>query len=335
MSAALTGPSKLLSPLVPLYRAAIAIKNAAYDRSWMEAKRLTWPVVSVGNLSVGGSGKTPLVIRLAQLLSANHIPVDVLSRGYGRRSTEMMRVDPSGGADKSGAAENFGDEPLLIARKAGVPVYVGASRYAAGLLAEREVAGPGIHLLDDGFQHRKLARSMDIVVLHRSDFQQRLLPTGRLREPVSSLHRASAVVLRTEDADLETRLRDAGVQAPVWIQRRSLVVEPCGPAIAFSGIGRPEEFTNTLRAAGVEILAARAFRDHHRYTDADIDWIVQLARSVNAEVCITTEKDAVRLDAGQRAKLAAALSLQVARLEISLVDETAIVERMTQLLVRK
>ena len=329
MSAVRLDSQKSLIPFVPLYRVAIALKNAAYDRHWIEAKQLQWPVVSIGNLSVGGSGKTPLVIHLAQLLSAKNIPVNVLSRGYGRNSVNVARVNPSG------SAEDFGDEPLLIARKAGVPVYVGASRYEAGLLAEREAAGPGIHLLDDGFQHRKLARFMDIVVVHRSDFEQRLLPAGRLREPVSSLHRASAVVLRSEDADLETRLRDGGVKAPIWIQQRRLVVEPSRPAVGFSGIGRPEEFTSALRAAGAEVLALRAFRDHHRYTDADIDAIVELARSVGAETCITTEKDAARLDARLHAKLSSSLHLQIARLEISLADETEIVEQIAQLLVRK
>lgn len=329
MSAVRLDSQKLLIPFVPLYRAAIALKNAAYDRHWIEAKQLQWPVVSIGNLSVGGSGKTPLVIHLAQLLSAKNIPVNVLSRGYGRNSVNVARVNPSG------SAEDFGDEPLLIARKAEVPVYVGASRYEAGLLAEREAAGPGIHILDDGFQHRKLSRSMDIVVVHRSDFEQQLLPAGRLREPLSSLHRASAVVLRAEDADLETRLRHGGVRVPIWIQQRKLLVEPCGPAIAFSGIGRPEEFTSALRAAGVEVLAVRAFRDHHRYTDADIDSILQLARSVGAQACVTTEKDAMRLDARHHEKLSSALHLQLARLEVSLANEAAIVERIAQLLVRK
>ena len=179
--------------LVPAYAAAIAAKNAAYERGWAEAKRLGWPVVSVGNLSVGGSGKTPVVIRLAQLLQADGIAVDVLSRGYGRSGEGVERVDASGDAGR------FGDEPVLIARKAAVPVYVGTSRYDAGRLAERSAAGAGIHLLDDGFQHRKLARDLDIVVLHASDFVEGLLPAGRLREPLSALKRAQVVVLREED----------------------------------------------------------------------------------------------------------------------------------------
>jgi tetraacyldisaccharide 4'-kinase len=318
-----------LEPLVPLYRAAIAAKNAAYDRGWIAAKRLNWPVVSIGNLSVGGSGKTPLVIRLAQLLSAQNTSVDVLSRGYGRSSAEVGRVDPSG------SAERFGDEPLLIAQKANVPVYVGASRYAAGLLAERESRSHGIHLLDDGFQHRKLARDADIVVVHASDFRQQLLPAGRLREPLSSLRRASIIVLRAEDAALEETLRNRGIEAPVWIQHRRLAVKQQGPGIAFCGIGRPEEFFSALKANGIDLAATKSFRDHHRYQDADIDAILDLARTTGAKVCITTEKDAVRMGPTQRARLASAVPLETARLEVSLENEPAIVQQLLAMLVRK
>jgi tetraacyldisaccharide 4'-kinase len=307
----------------------MAVKNAAYDRGWISAERLRWPVVSVGNLSVGGSGKTPLVIRLAQLLTAQGLAVDVLSRGYGRSSTAVARVDPSG------SAEEFGDEPLLIAQKAVVPVYVGASRYAAGVLAERESPRHGVHLLDDGFQHRKLARDVDVVVVHSSDFEQRLLPAGRLREPLSSLRRASVIVLRSEDAELEVQIRERGVRAPVWIQHRHLAMEARGRAVAFCGIARPEEFFSALRASGVELAATRAFHDHHRYTDEDVDGLLKLCVSAGAQVCVTTEKDAVRLASNQRARLASAVRLEAAQLEVSLADEAAVVEQLLAMLVRK
>ncbi len=211
----------------------LAAKNAAYDRGWVKPQRLAWPVVSVGNLSVGGAGKTPLVIRLAQLLAAEDIPVDVLSRGYGRSGYDVERVDAEG------EAARFGDEPLLIARATGVPVYVGASRYEAGLLAEHNASSPGLHLLDDGFQHRKLARDLDIVVVHASDFVESLLPAGRLREPLTSLKRASAIVLRSEDRRVEAELRRRGISVPVWIQHRRLAVEFVTRAVAFCGIARP------------------------------------------------------------------------------------------------
>src|SRR5580698_8881757 len=139
-----------------IYGAAIAARNGLYERGWLSARRLQGPVVSVGNLSAGGSGKTPFVILLGELLKARGIRFNVLSRGYGRKSTGVLLVDPAG------LAQEFGDEPLLIARKLQVPVIVGEDRYRAGRFAEAKL-GPQLHLLDDGFQHRALARDFDIV----------------------------------------------------------------------------------------------------------------------------------------------------------------------------
>ena len=317
----------LLTPFVPLYAAAIRAKNLAYDRGWLQPRQLQWPVISVGNLSVGGSGKTPLVIHLAQLLTAQGLNVDVLSRGYGRDAKTIDRVGPEG------SSTQFGDEPILIARAAGIPVYVAANRYDAGLRAEREFDSTGAHLLDDGFQHRKLARSADIVVLHRADFDETLLPSGQLREPLSALHRASAIVLRAEDRQLESELRGRGVRAPVWIQHRRLVVTPTSHCIAFCGIARPDEFFSGLRLAGIEIAATLIYRDHHTYSDADINQLIQ--RATHAQAFVTTEKDAVRLSSQQRAKLASIAPLHIARLELSLEDEAAVTGQLMRWIMRK
>jgi tetraacyldisaccharide 4'-kinase len=315
--------------LVPLYAAAVDAKNAAYDHGWTKPQQLAWPVVSVGNLSVGGAGKTPLVIRLAQLLAAENVRVDVLSRGYGRSGPRVERVDPNGDASR------FGDEPLLIARAAKVPVYVGASRYEAGLLAERDTAGTGIHLLDDGFQHRKLARALDIVVVHASDFKESLLPAGRLREPVASLKRASVIVLRAEDGELEAELRRRGISAPVWIQHRQLAIESVTRAIAFCGIARPNEFFSALRARNVDLAATLALGDHQSYSKAEIDRLIALHRRHQAECFVTTEKDAVRMTPEQQARLKEIAPLRTARLEVSLKDESAILRHLSGLFVRK
>lgn len=315
--------------LVPVYAAAVAAKNAAYERGWAEAKRLRWPVVSVGNLSVGGSGKTPVVIRLAQLLRAEGVTVDVLSRGYGRSGSGVERVDADGDATR------YGDEPLLIARTAGVPVVVGSSRYEAGLLAERDTAGEGIHLLDDGFQRRKLARDMDIVVLHASDFEEGLLPAGRLREPLSALKRAHVMVLREEDRGLEAELRRRGIAVEVWIQSRRLVVEPMGRAVAFCGIARPEEFFDGLRAQGVEVVATRALGDHQRYSQAELERLAGMLRKHKAECFVTTEKDLARMAPDQRKWLEAVAPVHVARLEVRFENEAAVVRQLRSLLVRK
>lgn len=315
--------------LVPVYAAAVAAKNAAYERGWAEAMRLRWPVVSVGNLSVGGSGKTPVVIRLAQVLKADGVPVDVLSRGYGRSGSGVERVDADGDAAR------YGDEPLLIARTAGVPVYVGAGRYEAGLLAEKDAAQQGIHLLDDGFQHRKLARAMDIVVLHASDFAEGLLPAGRLREPLSALARAQAVVLREEDRGLEAELRKRGIAAEVWVQKRRLMVEDARRAVAFCGIARPEEFFAGLRMLGVDVAATRTLWDHQPYSPAEIDRLAEMLRKHAAGCFVTTEKDAARLTAEQRRRLERAAPVRVARLEVELENEAAVARRLRDLIVRK
>ena len=316
--------------LVPAYAAAVAAKNAAYEQGWAEAKRLRWPVVSVGNLSVGGSGKTPVVIRLAQLLKADGIAADVLSRGYGRSGAGVERVDASGDAAR------YGDEPVLIARAAGVPVYVGASRYDAGLLAERDPAGAGIHLLDDGFQHRKLARDLDVVVLHASDFVEGLLPAGRLREPLSALKRAQVVVLREEDRGLEAELRRRKIAAQVWVQSRKLAVESdMGRVVAFCGIARPEEFFAGLKAQGVDVAATRAIGDHQKYSAAEIARLARMLKEHGADCFVTTEKDAARLTDDQRRRLEETGPVHVARLEIALENEAAVVRELGHLLVRK
>lgn len=318
--------TSVLAALTPLYAAAVAAKNRAYDRGWTTPKRLRWPVVSIGNLSVGGSGKTPLTIRLAELLRERGIAVDVLSRGYGRQSSGVERVD------QGGSAEEFGDEPLEIARATGVPVFVGPGRYAAGVLAEASSPLPGLHLLDDGFQHRQLARDVDIVVLHRSDFTGRLLPAGRLREGFASLRRANILVLREEDADLEAGLRACGLQQPIWWMERALEVPAVQRVVAFCAIARPEEFFSGVRAGGVQIMAMRAWRDHHRYTETDTAELVELQRQHGAEAFLTTEKDRVRLAPEALRMLEAAAPVKAVRLRVRLREEGAIIADLCALL---
>lgn len=311
--------SRALLPLTPLYAAAVAAKNLAYDRGWARAEQLRGLVISVGNLSVGGSGKTPLTIRLAELLRDQGIAVDVLSRGYGRQSDSTAKVDANG------SAEQFGDEPLLIAR-AGIPVFVGDSRYEAGLLAEREAGSPRVHLLDDGFQHRQLAREADIVVLHRNDFADRLLPAGRLRETFHALDRAHFVVLREEDRDLEAELRRRGCDLPVWWMRRTVVLPEARRVVAFCAVARPQEFFAEVRRQGCDILEARVWRDHHAWTADDVAVLAALAQRYGADATLTTEKDWVRLRPEQRQTLEAAAPLRAARLTVNLADEPAILD---------
>ncbi|MGH9566073.1 MAG: tetraacyldisaccharide 4'-kinase, partial [Candidatus Angelobacter sp.] len=158
-----------MNPLSVTFGATVALRNSFYDHGLFKVSKLSRPVLSVGNISVGGSGKTPFVIALGELLKQRGIAFDVLSRGYRRQSAELGVVDPLG------SPQQFGDEPLLIARKLGIPVIVGADRYQAGLLAE-EALSTRLHILDDGFQHRRLHRDFDIVMLPASDLKDTLLP---------------------------------------------------------------------------------------------------------------------------------------------------------------
>jgi tetraacyldisaccharide 4'-kinase len=270
-----------MNPLSAIFGAGVAIRNGMYDRRIFQVKKLSRPVVSIGNISVGGSGKTPFVIALGQLLSEQGIPFDVLSRGYGRTSTEIAVVDPQG------SAAQFGDEPLLMARKLQAPVIVGADRYQAGLVAEEKFSSK-LHLLDDGFQHRRLHRDFDIVLLPSEDQTGSLLPTGRLREPISALKRADAVVLFDSQGQLQVK--------NAWRARRVIEIPASTEkTIAFSGIARPGQFLDGLKSSKLEIAGALTFRDHHRYDQRDIDRLIQLKKQTSADGFITTEKDLINL----------------------------------------
>jgi tetraacyldisaccharide 4'-kinase len=275
-----------VNPLSTLYGIVVAVRNDLYDHGTLKACKLQGPVVSIGNLTVGGAGKTPFLIALGELLKQRGVAFDVLSRGYRRARQGVALVDPAG------SPRDFGDEPLLIARQLKAPVIVGEDRHAAGQFAEQQF-GPQLHLLDDGFQHRRLARDFDIVMVSPSDTEDSLLPMGRLREPLSSLSRASAVVLNN-DASCGGLLL-----APylVWRVRRNIVLpaELTGSCFAFCGIARPQNFFEQLRAAGVTLVGTRAFRDHHRYTAWDVRRLLELRVRCGTPAFVTTEKDVVNL----------------------------------------
>jgi tetraacyldisaccharide 4'-kinase len=309
-----------LLPFVPLYRFGIALRSVALETGLESVRRLKSPVISIGNLSTGGAGKTPLTIALARALGARGIKVDVLSRGYGRSGKSAERVD------LRGSAERFGDEPLVIAREAGVPVYVAAERYEAGLLAEKDSgAGSGIHLLDDGFQHRQLHRDVDLLLVSGVDLDDRLLPAGNLREPLHAMRRATVVALTMLEAPIvEMTLRNRGLwSGPIWRLHRRMQVPPiAGPVVAFCGIARPGQFFSGLEKAGLRIASRIAFADHHRYIQHDVDCILDAARSSQAVALVTTEKDRVRLDSLLSA-IPASLPLETAGLSIEIEDEAA------------
>jgi tetraacyldisaccharide 4'-kinase len=183
-----------------------------------------------------------------------------------------------------------------------------------------------VHLLDDGMQHRKLARDVEIVLLHRSDFETTLLPAGRLREPLSALERADFVVLREEDRDLAARARrwmrvDAEVDGQMWTIRRELKVPALpGAAVAFCAIAHPEEFFEQLRTQGIAIAGAHAWRDHHRFANRDLTTLCDAAAKLGAKCFVTTEKDLVRLTKVQRARLEETAPLFAGALTVWLLD---------------
>jgi tetraacyldisaccharide 4'-kinase len=291
-----------------IFGAASSWRRRWYTRDPTRRSRLAQPVVSVGNLRVGGSGKTPVVESLARLLvSQGEHPV-ILSRGYGRRRpAEGVTVV----SDRSRIVSDLdaaGDEPLMLARSLpGVPVLVGADRFLSGRLAERKL-GATVHLLDDGFQHLSLARDVDLLLLDESDLTDRVVPLGRLREPLTAATCADAVLAPAAgDAALDRFRRLVG-SGTVWEVRRALgpvrwlgdggsaALDRSERVFAVAGIARPERFFGDLQAAGWTLVGTMIFRDHHRYRATDTERIAAAARASGAAAVLTTEKDAVRLE---------------------------------------
>jgi tetraacyldisaccharide 4'-kinase len=310
--------------LVPLYAAGAAVRSAGWHFGLGPVRRLRWPVVSIGNLSAGGTGKTPFTIALAQLLLRGGIHVDVLSRGYGRSSKDVERVDVHGSAGQ------FGDEPLLISAKTGVPVYVGTQRYRAGQLAERDAdSKTGVHLLDDGFQHRQLARQVDIVLVNSEDLADSRLPAGNLREGLSALKRAAVLAVPEGDDAAVERLRALGLGQPIWRFRREMVTPKIPeslaqrPVVAFCGIARPEQFFTGLAQKGFQVAASRTFPDHHAFTQAGVAMLRKLQDSTGSAALVTTAKDLVRLG-DLAATLDSSGPIFAVDLQVTFDDETSI-----------
>ena len=306
----------VLAPLVPLYAAGVIARGVALRLGLETVHRLERPVISVGSLSAGGAGKTPFTIALARLIQSAGMSMDVLSRGYGRQSVEILRVDPTGDA------EIYGDEPLLIARSAGVPVFVGPSRWRVGRLAEMDATAlPDIHLLDDGFQHRQLHRAMDIALVSTPDLEDWLLPAGNRREPLSALRRAHIFAVDAQDDNAAAQIVSSGLEQPIWRYQRHMTVSGELPqrVVAFCGIARPGQFFGGLRAAGFDVAAECVFGDHHTFRKLDCIRLKQKLEQAEAGAFVTTAKDAVRLGR-LREMLEDAAPLRIADILIEILD---------------
>lgn len=325
----------LLRPLTPIYGEIVSRKRWLFETGRLQTNALKSPVISIGSISAGGAGKTPVVLLLADVLGRMGYAVRILTRGYGRESGEVERVDPAGDARR------YGDEPMLLAQRSGAQVFVGADRYRAGLMAESQpLERTVVHLLDDGFQHQQLARDLDIVLLTRRDLGDVLLPAGDLREPLSTLQKADVLVIREDEAEAMQGFVAAlarGDEPPfVWQIRRSLSTLTGGAAklrgrvLAFCGIARPESFASMLEAEGCRPVGMVMFGDHQGYGQREMLKLLERAKRVGAEGFVTTEKDAVKLTDGMRSELGRMGPLAIARMEVELVDEKAAIEQMFQ-----
>lgn len=301
-----------------VYGSAVRLRNMFYERGFLPVKSLSCPVISVGNLTVGGTGKTPLIITLATMFTSMGLDVVVLSRGYRRRSSERFIIsfkpDQFPGPD---LVERTGDEAWLIARRVpGLTLGISPQRYETGLEAIRSLEQP-IVLLDDGFQHRRLARTVNLLVIDTSrPFRtDRLIPAGRLREPLDGLHRADAIILTRASIrpDLAQEIRDwlerhwtdlplfkAETRvAPVYglIRREHIEAERYRdkPGLLVSAVGNPHSVLDLCKRIGVEVRHHIVFRDHHHYTRDDLNMITAEARKHQVRFVLTTEKDAVKL----------------------------------------
>jgi len=281
-------------------------------RSWQQAsrqRRLERPVISVGNLRVGGSGKTPTVAHVAALLREMGERPAILSRGYARQHTPDGVVVVSDGTQLRADLPSSGDEPLMLARAlTGVPVLVSRERHLAGVLAERRL-GATVHVLDDGFQHLPLHRDVDLLVVSQDDVADgRTLPVGRLREPLDAARCADAVLVPGVSPEAARELAGRlGVGTAFAIVRKAEparrldLVAAAAPApldvpvFAVAGIAHPDRFFAELVAGGWRVPGTRSFRDHHAYGARDVERISQAARACGARAVMTTEKDLMRL----------------------------------------
>lgn len=315
--------SKALAPLSLVYGAAVRARMALYRRGMMRAYGAGAPVVSVGNITTGGTGKTPLVEWAARAAHDGGRRVCVLTRGYGRADVRA-RVLVSDGEKVLTDAREGGDEPRLLAEKLlGVAAVVSdANRVAAARWAKEEL-GSEVFVLDDGFQHLRLARELDIVTVDATApwGGGRLLPQGRLREPLNGLARAGCVVITRSDlaTDLDALRAEVerltGGSVPVITSRvktqgltpLATSAEPSsssppdvleGAAVgAFCAVGNPWAFFKQLRKEGYELRHTRVFADHHVFTQSDVDEVVREAEQGGARALLTTAKDAVKLRA--------------------------------------
>ena len=325
-----------------LYELGVRARAAFYENGLFETRKLKAPVISVGNLTVGGAGKTPCVAFLARFLRDEGYEVAILSRGYKRESAG--RVEVSDGREILCGPNESGDEPFLLAKSCpGARVVVDRDRYAAGKWLE-DHCRISVFILDDGYQHLGLARDLNLLLIDASEppDQAKMIPFGRLREPITAMRRSDAVIVTRSDQPFDRRALENAIRkfvradTPVFYGRHKLtdlirldgagVTAPTDFArkrvAAMSGIARPDHFVADLERFGMEIALRRDFDDHHRYTREELSEIIERAREARAEAVITTEKDAANLPVGFAGS--APPPIFVARIEFACENEGAL-----------
>jgi tetraacyldisaccharide 4'-kinase len=282
-----------------LYSRIARARRRYYEHRPHLRRRLTAPVISIGNLTVGGSGKTPLAAEVSRMLLDMGERPSILSRGYARKIFEDGVVIVSDGNRVLAGTDRSGDEPQMLARA--VPraaVLVSSSRYLAGRIAESRL-GCTVHVLDDGFQHFDLMRDIDLLVPPDASADTRTLPFGRLREPLDAASAADALLVegdvRSADLQVSPAAPAATARPTFTFLRRLGGPAPGRPAFAFAGIARPERFFSDLEKAGWKLTGRRSFGDHHHYSDREIEEVMRAAGLSGSDVILTTEKDMVRL----------------------------------------
>ena len=304
----------MLPPFSLLYSAAVHTRMAAYRRGLFPVIKLDVPVISVGNLTTGGTGKTPLVEWLCRTLAREGRKICILTRGYGR-TNPRQRVLVSDGANVLSNPADGGDEPFLLAQNLqGIAAVISdRDRVAAGQWAIREL-GSEVFVLDDGFQYLRLVRDLNILTIDATNpwGGGSLLPYGRMREPKSGISRADCVVITRSDqgesASVEKEVRKFLGTQPILVsqmktvgmrQLKSTSLESSAmagqPVAAFCAIGNPKSFFEHLRVEGHNVVLTRVFSDHHNYDQSDIDRLIHDAQQHGAKHLITTSKDAVKL----------------------------------------
>lgn len=340
-----------------LYELAVRLRVAAYETEYRKPKRLDATVIGVGNITLGGTGKTPMVAYIARYVKSEDHSVAILTRGYGRTSSGMRALNTESDSIHNAQAHNsyseFGDEPLMLARDLpDIPIVINKDRYEGGRWAI-DALGAEVLVLDDAYQHLALSRDLNILLIDATDpfggFE--MVPFGRLREPLYAIKRADLVIVTRADKPFDQDQTNAiikhfcGNKVPVMHAYASITrlrhIETAEMyetnqftgwnAAVMCGIGNPQAFADDILQVGINIVSENFFPDHHAFMQQDLDRVTHAAQDAGADMIITTEKDAVRLEGLKHG----AVPVYAAQLEIQSEDDVRLKSLLLRTLVKK